>query len=289
MIRVVHGRLFLYNRRRRRCLNYRHRSFLEGMLKLLETSPNGSLPDVVLLVSMDDHPPCETGEARLKMLVRNGFRRNGTLLPRQYLPYYEKTSQWQKPQPLPVTAWCKSSRCESMLIPCFSMLHQAYRRSEGRYSYSTLVRLGEVPWRDRVRRIYWDMRFEGRRAGMKFAVSRLKRHRPGVVVAVNGTTDPTEGCQHAMWVHAEGSTWSMRLKNILLCGSLVIWFRDTVLHKLYHEYWHAFLRPGVHYKDVIARNVDSSGLRSELHGQHGEDRVVERLVRDAERTVSRAC
>ena len=250
-IRVLKRQLFMT--KRGRCLHERHKAFLEGLLGLLATH---ELPDVDFIVSMNDKPPCEAAGN----------------------------------ESLPIGTFSKRSGCNSILVPCFSMMQdrrgathscalavrtlsserpctrRRYTQPKGIYSYHRLTQ-----WRRKVRSnrfggLWFDSNGQQRALSMRGLAPKLPDTLPLIgpkdqlsfFQSLHSSASPRAGwrvmafpadakCANAThWVYMEGIAWSMRLKNILLCGALVFWPNAPGIGMRYREYWHALIEPDEH-------------------------------------------
>ena len=77
------------------------------------------------------------------------------------------------------------------------------------------------------------------------SLTRAQRRRTGVPSAAASIAPSHDAVcpSTSHWVHMEGVTYSMRLKNILLCGSLAVWVNSPPDRYRYREYWHTLLEP----------------------------------------------
>eukprot|EP00966_Prymnesium_polylepis_P242735 5613417-Prymnesium_polylepis.1 len=286
-IRVI-GRS-LYMNKRGRCLHNRHKAYLEGLLKLLETH---DVPNVDFIMSTNDNPACEAED-----------------------------------EPLPIGTFSKSAGCSNILIPCWSMmqdmcashstspevadrtfvialwhalksqiartlapLNVLYTTGSGIYSYEGLTRQRGSTDAGSTRSpgLWWDALGAGSSTREK-ALRALMNHTlldripllgPGNLAKLQAD-ERTRGrfrqtpaplgtvCPNAThWVHMEGVTYSMRLKNILLCGNLAVWVDPPPERDRYNEYWFSLLHPlSEHMWMLDTADADGAGRSGFLLGQ----------------------
>lgn len=180
------------------------------------------------------------------------------------LPYCE-LYQWGAG--MPVFVFAQKRHCQNILAPDNSLMHRDYRSDvpDSPYSWLSIVRdSATIPWRNRTRGILWDGDFQKpSREGLEhlrdlLAVERQTEYNQSKTGSETGFHN---SCRYKMSLNAEGFTYAMRLKNIFLCHSAVVWYSSD-LHKRYEEYWVPALSENRHYFSV--RNSDHVVARSDL-------------------------
>ncbi|CAE7208501.1 unnamed protein product [Symbiodinium natans] len=219
-IRVLGGRVFVRKlqgtRVRGELWSDRQLKYLEGLLSVVETE---QLEDVDFVVSLLDNPVCE-------------FFKNGLAMP--------------------VMVFAKTPSCQNILVPDHSLMQDEYQHSVFGSNFGWAAVVGKAlqhKWRDRAPGIFWDGDFgKHQRRG-------LAPLRPSLVMGqrkplkqwnMDVYTSPSDHCSYQRSLNAQGNTWSMRLKNILLCGTAAIWFLPRPSMR-YAEYWYDALEENKHY------------------------------------------
>ena len=234
-LRIVNNSLYVA--KRGRCVHGRHTSVLQGLLRILEED---RVPDVDIVWSVSDSPPCDV------------------LSHRSYPTSIDDVGDAKRSEPLPIASFSRRAKCHDLLMPCWSMLHDGYQEASSThpYSYAKLVSLRHhLPFKQRRRELWWDMAQNDSSARSR-TLARLHKSFPQLplafpsgkaniefnpsVAAVNG---PAEAAGYQFGAHMEGVTYSMRLKNVLLAGSLAVWLDRPPADMVYQEYWHGLLEP----------------------------------------------
>lgn len=220
---------------------------------------DGGLPDVELIIDLNDIPACNIG------------------------PFFSTNKR-------------PGSGC--ILGPCYSLLQRDYFGNSSVYSYAVLRRFAAVsPWRARRRAIWFDLTSAYASAGANKGVRRLFDTwlRPHGVVRVARsravltvtrslgapTKSGVKGCEHQYFAVAEGNGgWTMRFKNVLLCGSLALWFRtsEQLASTTSHEFWEDAVENGTHFWQVSTpAQLSRMPTNAEAIAAAGEDVVTSLL------------
>eukprot|EP00439_Symbiodinium_sp_Y106_P065527 s2611_g10.t1 len=219
-VRVLGKRLFVRKlqgtRVRGELWSDRQLKFLEGLLSVLEAE---QVEDVDFVVSLLDTPVCE-------------FFNNGLAMP--------------------VFVFAKMPSCQDILVPDHSLMQDEYQHGAfgSQFHWSAIVgKALSRRWHEREPGIFWDGDFgKWMRKGLtKFRASLvLTDRKPEKHWNMDVYTSPSDHCSYRRSLNAQGNTWSMRLKNILLCGTAAIWYQP----KRYSEYWYDALEEGKHYLGI---------------------------------------
>lgn len=239
-IRIVNNSLYLA--KRGRCFHYRHSAVMQGLLRMLAEAP---LPDVDFVFSVSDHPPCDGfdhPDSRKTGGPAGSERAHGRVS-------------------LPIAALSTRQGCRDLVLPCWSMMHDGYQDplSTHPYSYHRLASLRKTsPFDRRLRRLWWDMTPKPSNNSRGEALSALQRAIPPFSLPLSfptarvnivndareaGADGPLEAARYQFGSHMEGVTYSMRLKNVLLLGSLAVWLGRPPPLRVYREYWYGLLEP----------------------------------------------
>lgn len=203
--------------------------WLHGLSVLLHTY--GKIPDVDFVFDANDTPNCDATD------VYGRFTR------------------------APAFAVNKRRGSGCVLVPDASILQPAYFANTSAYSYMTLRRFSQnAPFKTRERAMWFDiMEGTARPGNNKYWRTAFRRWIISTQPMLNGTKLPvhmsfekvkqaSKGCEHQFFACAEGQGWTMRHKNILLCGSLAVWFRTPAqAARPFIEYWDSFIQPGKHF------------------------------------------
>ena len=128
----------------------------------------------------------------------------------------------------PVFVQAKQQHMKNIAIPDYSFLQAAYRDKKGPFAYARLVETSKKPAAKRDPRILWDGDLlKQKRLGLRQFIDarpslfHLVRQAPVNEFGKAFYKDASMYCDYSAVLHVEGNTWSMRLKNILLCGAVL--------------------------------------------------------------------
>jgi hypothetical protein len=210
--------------------NGRINSWLHGLSYLLRV--RGSLPEVDFILDATDRPNCDAQDER------GAFVR------------------------APTFVFSKQPGAGCLLVPDHSIMQPAYFANVSAYSYAALRRLSRgMPFGGRERALWFDISpGTAKRPNNKWFRTRFRKWTIDTPPALEASEPlpvhtallgkirgASGGCDHQFFACAEGQGWTMRYKNILLCGSTAVWFRTKEqLERPFLEYWHSFIESGKH-------------------------------------------
>eukprot|EP00927_Polykrikos_kofoidii_P053900 TRINITY_DN48423_c0_g1_i1.p1 TRINITY_DN48423_c0_g1~~TRINITY_DN48423_c0_g1_i1.p1 ORF type:complete len:992 (+),score=85.68 TRINITY_DN48423_c0_g1_i1:407-2977(+) len=217
----------------------------------MDAVETGRIPDIDIIIGLSDVPYCE-------------------LYP------------WGRNAPVMVFAQRKD--CGNILIPDNSLMHNEYRHGDhnSAFHYLRLVRDSrKTPWDTRQRGIVWDGEFNKPSRRNLASLSEFLSVEPSLPLSrfdVPGTVVAHRACNYTATLDAEGFSYSMRLKNILLCGSGAIRYLPPPYAR-YEEYWVPAMIEFKHYLSVRAETAAAS-RKDLMHILALPDDVIHRVAQE---------
>ena len=199
--------------------HYRHNGFLQGLRRIVK-----SLPDVEFVAAMNDEPPCDM----------------------------------EVSMHAPIMTWSKrhSPPCNNIRLPCWSIMQDEYAVGKRFYDFETQYKLGAGPFAEKQNGMAID--FTLNTVERKDALKQLRRLESAKTLKYPIVrAKAAHAIAYRYQLHAEGRTYSMRLKNLLASGTLAVFLFKTNMTdmtepghnpvSMYHEYWYDLMKPGKQY------------------------------------------